>query len=138
MKEDKMKELPGKSDVIVSGDRNIAIGGDVQGNIITGYGNIIGSGSRVEIVRRSEIAESNIDYNKLASLLLSRFSLHDISSLSFESGFDYDILLGTKMTKREKVFRIIEHLEREGHLHLLVQVILESRPDILLEEVIKD
>jgi hypothetical protein len=138
MREDNMKESPEKSDVIASGDRNIAIGGNVHGNVVTGDGNIVGSHSKVEIVRCGEIEEKAIDHRKLADLLLSRFSLHDISSLSFESGLDYDELVGTETTKREKVFHIIEYLRRENRLHLLVQEIMKSRPDISLNEITKE
>lgn len=138
MKEDKMKDLPEKSDVTARGDRNIAIGGDVHGSIVTGDGNIVGSHSRVEIVRSGEVEEKDIDHRKLTNLLLSRFSLHDISSLSFESGLDYDVLVGTKTTKSEKVFHIIECLSKENRLHLLVKRIMKSRPDIALDEITKD
>lgn len=64
------------------------------------------------------------------TILVDRFDLSGIKTLCFDIGVSYEGLSGE--TKPMKAMSLIEYLRRRGKTNVLVQWLLDNRPDIKL------
>lgn len=77
------------------------------------------------------VQESNIYRTRLRKLLVERFSMGELQTLSFDLGVDFEILSGDKKT--EKAVELITYLERRNRLPEIANLIEQERPDLAKE-----